>query len=117
MKVLLFVGFLVVVLVMLSMNVIEGNNNDPNDKQIDDDKAEFEELYNKAKDITQSGGHKDRGTKLKNLKFEKGSGDAKRLEDLIRKYKHSENNKKDVTDGLNIDEAKEKLTYRKKHNS
>jgi|LauGreDrversion4_2_1035121.scaffolds.fasta_scaffold08348_9 hypothetical protein len=99
-------GFIFLLLVVLYFS---RNQEGFNDKQINEDIKEFNYLFDQAKNENKS----KSTTKLKNLNFVNGSGNGKRLDELIDKYANGHNNKKDVSKELTLDETLEKLRFRK----
>lgn len=109
----MFVGLLLVMLVMLSMNVQEGLSDD---QKLERDKDKFNEFWNLAKNSTKDGYPKNKSTtRLERLDFVDNSGNMDRLRDLVAGYKHSKR-EKNIEMGGTFDQAMAALNYRKNHN-
>ncbi len=106
MKILLFVGILIILLMFQVMTVKEGVDASPD--EIEDDMEKFERSYNLAT-------NKNPDTPLGRLKV--GSKEEKKiLSDLIAKYNEG-SSKERVTPTSTLEDAKTKLTYRIDHHS
>ena len=99
-------GFIFLLLVVLYFS---RNQEGYNDNQINEDIKEFNDLYDQATNPDKS----KSTTPLRDLKFKHdGAQRGQKLDDLILKYSHSNNNK-DVSDTLTLDGALKKLRYRR----
>jgi len=113
MKVILFVGVLLIVLVMVSgWLTIEGYRDDD---KLTEDIGAFDNILKAANKKTKHGFDKNENTSLENLVFNK-IADKQELDRLIEKYNNINNLELQVTGKLGTREAKRRLTIRKNIN-